>query len=1149
MRCDSCGTENREARRFCRECGAALTITCAGCDAANEGGDKFCGSCGAALGAPAARAVDAPEMRLVSVLFADLVGFTTLAEDHHPEEVREILTAYFDRARSIIERHGGSVEKYIGDAVMGMWGTTQVREDDAERAVRAASELVEMAQGLGSDVGISELALRAGVNTGIASVGAGGNATGMVVGDLVNVAARLQALADPGSVYVGVGTRDATVGTITCRSLGEMAVKGKADPVLVFRAAPDAADESAAAEIREPPFVNRERERRLLHDTLAEVRDGGRAHLVSIVGEAGVGKSRLAAEFFADLERSSDHVYGHTGRCPSYGDGVTFWALGEMVRRRCGIREGERDAHARSRLLTTVAEYVANSDDHAFVEPRLAGLLGLEEMPPGGRPELFSALRLFFQHLADRLPTVLLFEDLHWADRGMLEFISELVERSPRSPILVVTLARPDLLERAPDWAQLRSMTSLRLGPLADADVTALLHAYIPGVDGRLVDRLAERAGGIPMYAVEMVRGLASSGHLRRIGDAYEFTGDHESDVLPESLHAVIGARLDRLDDADRMLLQDAAVLGQTFTLDAVCALRGGGREGIEAGLERLMRQEILDVVGDPRSPERGQYTFVQSLIREVAYRRLGRKAARSRHLAAAEYYAGRHDPELAPVVAGHYMVAYEESSADAGRAALADRPLLALTDAAVRAAALHSNEQAMDLYDQAIAMCDDAALRAKMQLDATRPAAWAAATDRGLAYARAAQRYYAGCGDTPGFRAAVARESDLLNRSYQSDSALALVEPVYGEVGDVLDAADVAVVAEAARALMLVGRHGEALEAIDRLLEPAERLGETEILLESLTTKASVLGLDGRLVEARALFEGVITRAEAAGLLSTALRALGNLMALTQFSATSGEIERSNARYRELAERAGDASLDDSVAGEAIWFSVSGRYAETQSIIDRYEHEGMAAQPAAVLELARHFLAWLRDGDHAALDAAKAVVARFDEVTETQGRDLWDMLRAGLHNEAGEWEEAFESAMRTKLIFANDAVLQAAFAATWLRDADRIAQVAARFPDPYLIQPGLQRLVEAAQLGIDGEVDAAVEAFTEVIGMWEERDSPDTPFLQVMFSLLLREESELARDAGRAARDWLLEIGCPGRLEVWADAFPSVPGLADAVG
>ncbi len=1094
------------------------------------------------------------EVRLVSVLFADLVGYTTFSETRDSEDVRDVLTTYFDRSREIIERFGGTVDKFIGDAVMGMWGATQVREDDAERAVRAALELVDMVAALGEELGIEGLMLRAGVNTGTTSVGAGGNERGLIVGDLVNVASRLQSLADPGAVYVGAATHDASAGAIDYLALGEQTVKGKSEPVAAFRAlrVSGMLGASAGADVRKPPFVDREREMRLLKDTLAAVESENRAHLVSVIGEGGIGKSRLAEEFLQYIDGLAGDIYWHEGRSPSYGEGVTFWALGEMVRRRCGIKEGDDPARERTRLRTTVAEHVSNDDDRVFIEPRLAGLLGLAEMPPGGRSELFSALRLFFQHIATSGPTVLVFEDLHWADAGLLEFIAELVERSTRSPLLVVTLARPDLLERVPSWgSQLRATTSVRLGPMTRADLAAMLTEYVPGVDEQVIDLIAERAAGFPLYAVEMVRALSGSGELEAVGGEYRFTGNPDEVALPESLQAVIGARIDRLDPRDRALLQDAAVLGQSFPLESMLVLRARDSDEVAPGLQRLMQLEILDIEDDPRSPERGQYTFVQSLIREVAYRRLGRQDRRAKHLALATHFAQHQDTELAGFIAAHYMGAFEATPEGPEREAMVDEALTVLTGAAARAASFHSSEQAMDLLDQAIALAGDPARQASLRLEAIRPARSAAALERGLAYADTARAYYHEVGDVAGVRAATAGRADLYNSSRRADDALLSIEPVYLEMETIAAVEDVAVAAEAARAYMLVGRFEDSLRAADRMLGTAANLDQVELILEGLTTKATALAQAGRSVEARVLFAGVMEEAERRGLVFSAARSLNNLIAVSIDSASFGELEALGYRLIELAERAGlYAWTDQVVADTAEALTDVAAYEKALALLDTRDPATLGPDVAMQFEADRGLIGWMQDGSVESLGQAVAAFAHFDVETDPQWRERWDGAKAKLYTAAGDWEAAFATGMLRDGTFSSLGLQQALFAAAFLGDVGKVEQVEAAIANARHTVKGLDHYAAAVRLALSGEPDEAAALLSELVEAWSTAGYDDlVPRLRVVFSLLLRDHDEAAAEAGRVVRDWLVATGSMGLLEAWGAALPAETPLAETAG
>ncbi len=386
-------------------------------------------------------------------MFADLVGFTTLAESRDAEEVRDLLTRYFETCRSLVGRYGGVIEKFIGDAVMAVWGTPVTNEDDAERAVRAALELTEAVKALGEEVGIPTLRARAGVLTGEAAVALNATNQGMVAGDIVNTASRIQAAAQPGDVLVGDNTMQATQSAIDYEAVGPQEVKGKALPINLWRAVRVVGlvgGTVRASEI-EPPFTGRDSELRLTKQLYHATTDERRPHLVSVIGIGGIGKSRLAWEFEKYIDGLAADVWWHRGRCLAYGDGVAFWALAEMVRMRAGIVEDEESATALPKLRATLDENIPDAEERRFVEPRLAQLLGLEARGPGDQENLFSAWRIFFERLADTSPTILLFEDLHWADDALLDFVEYLLDWARDRPIFIVTTARPELLGATTD--------------------------------------------------------------------------------------------------------------------------------------------------------------------------------------------------------------------------------------------------------------------------------------------------------------------------------------------------------------------------------------------------------------------------------------------------------------------------------------------------------------------------------------------------------------------------------------------------------------------------------------------------------------------------------------------------------------------------
>ena len=691
MICASCGVENRGGSKFCDNCGSPLAATCPHCGAPNRNDARFCATCGQTLGTSETAAAEqtpttpaSAERRLVTVLFTDLVGFTSLAEDRDPEAVRELLSKYFETATEIVKLHGGTVEKFIGDAVMAVWGTPTAHEDDAERAVRAALELVDAVGTLHPN-----LQARAGLLTGQAAVTLGATNQGMVAGDLVNTAARLQGVADPGTVLVGDATRRAAESAIVFEPIGDHSLKGKTSPVPAWQALRVVAQRGGhgRTDTLEAPFVGRDEELRQLKEQLHTVGRDRRARLVSITGPGGIGKSRLVWELEKYIDGVSEAIYWHRGRSPSYGEGITFWALGEMVRRRAQLTEDDDEATTRERIAVTLDEYVEDADERERIGPALLSLLGVEEAPAGGRDALFPAWRLFFERIAELGTTVLVFEDLQWADTGLLDFIDHLLDWSKGLPIMVVSLARPELFDRRPDWgANRRNLTALALDPLTDDAMRELLNGLVPGLPEEALAAIIGRAEGVPLYAVETVRGLLADGRIQRNGDLYEPIGDLTTITVPDSLRSLIASRLDALEPADRTLLQDASVLGQVFSADALTAITGA-TDDLEPRLRALVRRELLEIEADPRSPERGQYRFVQSLIQEVAYGTLARRDRRSRHLAVARHYEGIGDDEMAGALASHYLAARDASDEGAEADAVSAQARLALTGAADRAA------------------------------------------------------------------------------------------------------------------------------------------------------------------------------------------------------------------------------------------------------------------------------------------------------------------------------------------------------------------------------------------------------------------------------------------------------------------------------
>jgi len=882
-----------------------MATTCPACGAANDPEDRFCGDCGAVIGGDAGAAggsagataasratslgagpaaATSTERRLVSVLFADLVGFTTLADDRDPEAVREFLGRYFEIAREVVERYGGVVEKFIGDAVMAVWGTPTAREDDAERAVRAALDLVAAVPGLG----VERPQARAAVLTGEAVAVVGAKGQGMVAGDLVNTASRLQAAAPPGAVLVGEATLRAAGDSIVFEAAGEQLLRGKAAPVPAWRAVRVVAGRRGAGRSSrvEPPFVGRDEELQLLKDLLHATTRDGRARLASVLGMAGIGKSRLAWELEKYVDGVAADIYWHRGRSPAYGEGLAFWALGEMVRERAGIAESDDAATSSEKLAATLREYVADAAERAWMEPRLAALLGLEAAPAGEREEFEAACRTFFERVSERGTVVLVFEELQWADPALLDFIETVTDRSRARPILIVTLSRPDLLERRPTWgAGLRSFSNLPLDPLAPDEVTMLLVGLAPGLPATAIAAIVERAEGIPLYAVEMVRMLLDQGVLREREGRYHLDGDLGPLAIPGTLTGLLGSRLDGLTEPERMLIGHGAVLGHSFTVRALAAATGHSPEHLGATLDALVRKEILDLEENPRSPERGQYRFVQGLIREVAYERLAKRDRLARHLAAARYFEELDDPELAGIVTTHYLEAHRLSPEGAERDEIAAKARTTLLDAAARSRDLHAYVGAQRFLEQALAFAGDPAdereILARLADAAFDGAKELAEFDRAEGFARRAlDATLAGGDPAAAARAYTTLASILVSNNHAKEARDILRQAVDELAGRAPDADMVRLEAELGRAYLMSDEADLALPVIEQALVRAEATTQLESIAELLVSRAWAVTRAGRPTEALVLLRGVVPFCDEHGFLNARMRCAMNLSA-----------------------------------------------------------------------------------------------------------------------------------------------------------------------------------------------------------------------------------------------------------------------------
>jgi class 3 adenylate cyclase/tetratricopeptide (TPR) repeat protein len=674
--------------------------TCPSCGSKNADGAKFCSECGSALSA--VRSLRREERKVVSVVFVDLVGSTARAESSDPEDVRALLRVYHERAREELENRGGTVEKFIGDAVVAVFGAPVSHEDDPERAVRAALAVRDAVARLNEDEPGRDLHVRVAVNSGeaLVSLDASRDAgEGMVAGDVINTAARLQSAAPIDGILVGAQTFHATDREIVYREADPVVAKGKAEPIPVWEAVePRARFGVDLGGAGRAPLVGRDRELDVLADALRRAREDRSTQLVTLVGVPGIGKSRLLFELSRLVDADDELITWRQGRSLPYGEGASYWALGEIVKAQAGILESD-PADITETKLGEAVEVIDDSGERAWVERHLRPLVGItsDEGTSGDRRgEAFSAWRRFVEALALHGPTVLIFEDVHWADDGLLDFVDGLVDWVDGVPLLVVCTARPELLERRPAWGGgKRNATTVSLAPLGEDDTARLVLALLDRsvIDAETQQELVERAAGNPLYAEEFVRMVDAGGSIEG--------------RLPESVQGIVTARIDLLPAEEKQLVQHAAVLGKVFWSDALATVADLEPWQLQEALRSLERKEFIR--REHRSAVAGasQHAFQHALVLDAAYGQIPRAVRAVRHVSAAEWIESLPDDrseDRAAAVAHHYTTAIElfrAAGEDGGP--LRARASRALREAGERSLLLHAYPAAARYLEQAL--------------------------------------------------------------------------------------------------------------------------------------------------------------------------------------------------------------------------------------------------------------------------------------------------------------------------------------------------------------------------------------------------------------------------------------------------------------
>ena len=1003
LTCAACGSENPSGARFCMACGTALQRTCPNCGEPAPAGAKFCMACGTALDAPAGVPAASDERRRVTVLFADLSGYTAVAEQMDPEAVKRLVDGALRRLGQEVERYGGTVDKYIGDNVMAIFGAPIAHEDDAERAVRAGlgmqGAMEEVNDGLPKGI---DFQLRVGVNTGEVLAGAVG-ASYTVMGDTVNVASRLQSAARPGSVTVGERTMRATRNAVAYETLEPLALKGKAEPVAAWEATSlIAAHPVGRGEPgRGAPLVGRDAELAELETRFERVLSDQRPQLVTLIGEAGVGKSRLLREFERQLRDAHPDAHLSTGRCLPYGGGVVYWALAEILRAECGIVESDTSEEAWRKLFDFTGKVLrASGDSGSEATERKAALIGRSlgmDVPAelatidGGDPErareaFFSALRSGIEALARLHPLVLAFEDIHWADEGMLDAIEHLAQWV-RGPLLLLCLSRDELLERRPGFGGgRRNARRVFLEPLSPAATGELVSALLPGESAsgeRTVSTVVERSGGNPLFAEEIVRRLAESGH------------GHAAD-LPETVQDVLAARLDALDPFERRVVQQAAVVGRTFWEASLVPVAEEEGRDLSRALVALQDKDIIFPSDEGRLAGERELAFKHVLIRDVAYEMLP-KAVRSRkHFQVGSFIeqrAGDRADEVAPLLAEHYgraaALGKESGVPPEELSEMLARAVRFLEEAGDAACLLFSNAEAAAHYGHAreLGADGDAAVRARVSEKLGGVALRLGRIDQAIEVWRECLEYHRG-------QEVLDRVADLhrkIGSAYSQKGERAEAIQHYQKGINLLKDGPprlelVRLYEEAAWLYLHTGDNMLAIYASEKALRLAERLGEHSAASRAHGIFGRVFGRIGDNEKARQNLEQAVELARDAepGEAILSLAALGRHLETAEADAKAARATFEEAL--ELAQRIGhlpeqvelQAALAQLAAYRADWGTAAEAAAASTELAEREGLEGKLCLPYALQAL----MLW-RSGE---LEEAASLYRRAHELAERVG-------------------------------------------------------------------------------------------------------------------------------------------------------------------
>jgi class 3 adenylate cyclase/tetratricopeptide (TPR) repeat protein len=898
--------------------------TCPSCGAENPDGAKFCNACAAQLQAERPRR---KERKFATALFADLVGSTTLAEREDPEVVQSIVGRTFDRLADEIARYEGLLEKFMGDAVLAVFGVPRVHEDDAERAVRAALEMHAVLSELNRRFAVEgkpTLEMRIGIEAGEVLVDverASGPRDRMLTGDAVNTAARLQSAAEPGRTVVGPAVYASTKDVIEYRELEPLTLKGKAEPVPAWQALRiKARTRGERPQLGlESRLIGRDEELAVMKQTLRRVESEGHPALVTVVGPAGVGKSRLVAELERFAEGLPQIVYWRRGRCLAYGN-TSYSALADAIKAQCEIFEDDPAEVAAKKADAAVRELFGDED----VAPQIRALVGAGETRGLSREDMFEAWRRFLERMAARYPLTLVLDDIHWADDGLLDFVDHVADWA-QGPVMVVATARAELFETRPTWGGgKRNATSLYLDPLSEAEGEAMLDDLVPGkLSPELKRTIVERSEGNPLYVEEIVRKLIDDGVLRATeASRWEVARPIDEVELPRSVQGLIATRLDGLPDDEKQALQDASVVGRVFWLGTVAELTGRDPGEVRAALGRLRVKELV-VPHDPSSfSDEYEFAFRHNLIRDGAYESLPKALRAEKHAGVArwaEQRAGDRADEIAELIATHLLEAlrYLDELGETGERPeeIRRRAFRWANAAAARTAALWQRPEATRWYREAERLASELDLPPADLVDLLRAhveAAWVTdPVDEIERVVRLALEVFETVHDSVGVgwaRSHLVIPLLMLSRDDEAESAartaIATLEPL-GERPELADALH-----NLGWYLWRRGRNDEAEPLLRRAMEMAERVDAPLVHVQAMQTLGVCLTQSGHSAEGLEILKRAFQRAKAVGDFGALVRAYVNLP--STLAEVASDLHRAEALLREgleVVERAGGAA------------------------------------------------------------------------------------------------------------------------------------------------------------------------------------------------------------------------------------------------